>query len=463
MSSPAAVFSQFSWEPQPEAQKLVNALVAEALSASPRTQALADRMRDQTATRFVDWLDFIAVPTSRGIAGELARVGFSAQPLPGAAGCHVHHGGLFPAVLLEEGSSLRLGIKVERVADFLAAQQVPAHGASAIQGLPLTPLRMVRAWAEQGAELWAVERHGTRSFALERNDAKAAAEYLTHLERFRTRRRLFDNDADGFAEMHRLIDAAIAGLGQHGACDAFFAAERDYWQRRNRAARIQKSRQDALGLGWANHDHHTYRSSRAFFHHTIAVFEKLGYHCRERFYAGLEAGWGAQVLEQPTTGMVIFCDVDMSPEELQGDFSHQGLPPARDKLGTIGLWAALHGEAILGAGMHHLECMFDHHALVKQLESEANIKTMDPFTTFPFLRQAFTEGERWPVSRERAERLVGQGLLTREQAETFIRGGAIGSHLENLERNDGYKGFNQKGVSDIIARTDPRRMVTAGA
>ena len=35
--------------------------------------------------------------------------------------------------------------------------------------------------------------------------------------------------------------------------------------------------------------------------------------------------------------------------------------------------------------------------------------------------------------------------------------GAIGSHLENLERNDGYKGFNQHGVSDIISRTDPRK------
>ena len=35
--------------------------------------------------------------------------------------------------------------------------------------------------------------------------------------------------------------------------------------------------------------------------------------------------------------------------------------------------------------------------------------------------------------------------------------GAIGSHLENLERRNGYKGFNQKGVSDIIERTDPRK------
>ena len=37
---------------------------------------------------------------------------------------------------------------------------------------------------------------------------------------------------------------------------------------------------------------------------------------------------------------------------------------------------------------------------------------------------------------------------------------AIGSHLENLERNDGYKGFNQQGVSEIITNTDPRKLAT---
>ena len=38
----------------------------------------------------------------------------------------------------------------------------------------------------------------------------------------------------------------------------------------------------------------------------------------------------------------------------------------------------------------------------------------------------------------------------------FLREGAIGSHLENLQRREGYKGFNQQAVSAIIAATDPR-------
>ena len=123
----------------------------------------------------------------------------------------------------------------------------------------------------------------------------------------------------------------------------------------------------------------------------------------------------------------------------------------------MGLWCGLHGEAILQAGMHHLECQFDFEALKDQLEA-ASIRTMDPFTNFPFLTQAFTEGERWPVADKRIAKLVDHGLITPAQAHWFrMQGGAIGSHLENLERNDGYKGFNQHGVSQIIAKTDPRK------
>jgi hypothetical protein len=193
--------------------------------------------------------------------------------------------------------------------------------------------------------------------------------------------------------------------------------------------------------------------------HLIATLEQMGFHCRERFYAGREAGWGAQVLEQPECRVVIFADVDLSPEELTGDFAHEALEE-RDELGTVGLWCELHGEAFLEAGMHHLECQFDFNAAREQL-SAAGVETMAPFTDFPFLRQAFTRGEMWPVNPKRIEQLVSEGRISAEQADRFRREGALGSHLEILERNDGYKGFNQTGVSEIIARTDPRREIGA--
>ena len=188
---------------------------------------------------------------------------------------------------------------------------------------------------------------------------------------------------------------------------------------------------------------------------------KLGFHCRERFYAGREAGWGAQVMEQTNAGIITFNDVDLTPDELMGDFSHQGLAP-QSSLGTVGLWCALHGEAMLQAGMHHLEAQFDFVQLRDQLASQ-DVKMMKPFTDFPYLRQAFTEGEIWPVRSERIDRLLGAGRITAEQAKQFREKGALGSHLENLERNQGFKGFNQTGISEIIARTDPRRQVAATA
>jgi hypothetical protein len=84
---------------------------------------------------------------------------------------------------------------------------------------------------------------------------------------------------------------------------------------------------------------------------------------------------------------------------------------------------------------------------------------MKPFTNFSYLRQAFTEGERWQVDPRRIECARQAGYITEEQAKQFASQGAIGSHLENLERNEGFKGFNQTGVSEIISATDPRKQI----
>ena len=86
---------------------------------------------------------------------------------------------------------------------------------------------------------------------------------------------------------------------------------------------------------------------------------------------------------------------------------------------------------------------------------------MTPFTDFPHLKQAFTKGEMWPVDPSTNRAALADGLITAEQADQFRRDGALGSHLEILERNDGYKGFNQTGISEIITRTDPRRIIGA--
>ncbi|MBL8764570.1 MAG: hypothetical protein JNM07_09915 [Phycisphaerae bacterium] len=458
MAKSSGTLDQFHWKPQPEAYRLVLDLVGAFLKTSPHAATVRDRMKHETGTRFIDWVDHIQVPRTAALKAKLAATGFVRKAVPGAPECYVNESGIFPAILLSGGQTTRVGIKAESVVDFLSAWHIaddPTVSEDDIDGAPLAQFRRALAFRDGASELWVIERHGYRGFKTDDPPPARTVATLRHLESFRRRARDWDDDEAGFDHTQHLVEAAAQDLGRDLACDLFFASEREYWQRRNRAAQVQRARQDRLGLGWANHDHHTYRSSRHCFPALIRVFETLGFKCRERFYAGNEAGWGAQVLEQPVCGITIFADVDLSPEEIRGDFAHDGLAPKKE-LGTVGLWCGLHGEAMLQAGMHHLECVFDYEALRDQLVA-AHIETMDPFTSFPFLKQAFTVGERWRVADKRIDRLLEQGCVTPAQASQFRAQGAIGSHLENLERNDGYKGFNQHGVSQIIAKTDPRK------
>lgn len=463
---------KFQWEPQPVAQKIVDRIVNDFLKHCHPAARLAKRMRDDSGTRFKDWVDHIRLPASAGLKAQLREVGFEVQPQPGASGNgpgaiehYVNPKGIFPSVVLDpKVRYTRVALKVDSVAHFLATHHVPLD--FEIQGEPGSQYRAACAFIEDDFQMWVVERHGYRGFEPTKGDATKAVAAMRHLEAFCRRPRNtepghIDRDDQGFAALNRLVDAAIKDLGRDWTCDLFFESERRYWMARNWAAQVQYVRQHKLGLGWANHDHHTYRSSREHFTKLIALWEKLGLQAREAFYAGAEAGWGAQVMESPVTNITTFNDVDMSPEELMEDFAHKGFKEKRAQLGTVGLWVALHGEAVLQAGMHHLECVFDFHALAEQLERNNHVKTMAPFTTFPFLRQAFTEGERWEVDPARIDALLAKGQINAAQAVEFRAYGAIGSHLENLERNDGFKGFNQKGVSDIIARTDPRKQKAA--
>jgi len=446
-----AALTAHTWTPQPEPARLVHRLLDECLNHSSFAADLSRRMFEETGTRLVDWIDHFGLPEDDPVLPELSRVGYvhaAVQPRPTE---WEHRLGLFPRIRSHDGSKRQLAIKVESIVDFLAANGLTGVE---IEGPPLASVRVACVARENDVEVLAVERHASLAFDPNPEEEVPLAAIARHSEALRLRRRDFASDDDGFIHAIKLIEPAIADLGRDRACELFFAAEREYWLRRNLAGRTQKARQDTLGLGWANHDHHTYRSSRQNFSLLIAFLERLGFQCRERFYAGREAGWGAQVIEHSVTGITIFADVDMSPEEVSQDFSHESLPP-RDHLGTVGLWCALHGEAFLQAGLHHLECQFDFSATRDQLK-QAGIDTMPPFTDLPYLRQAFTRGEQWPVDPQRVDRLRGAGLITDEQARQFLANGALGSHLEILQRDDGYKGFNQKGISEIISATDPR-------
>ncbi len=445
-TSPEAVFH---WECQPAAALLVLQMVDNLCKRSPTLLRLRENLLRETGTRLVDWVDHISLRADEVDRTAIREAGFSTGSVEGITIAE-HPGGIFPVLRLD-GNCCGLGIKVEAVGDYLTANGLKN---TPVDGLPWSRYRSARIANDDDTELWVVERHGYRGFIPKDLSADEVAAVLQYEEAFRCRRRRFACEADGFDHANELVAAAKANLDTDRTCDIFFRAERDYWMARNHAGRLQRARQDTLGLGWGNHDHHTYRSSRKHFHRLVALLESLGMHCRERFYAGIEAGWGAQVMEQPACQVMVFADVDLSPEEVAGDFAHGQLPP-RKHLGTVGLWCALHGEAVLQAGMHHLEAQFEFEDAREQLEKEG-VKSMDPFTNFPFLRQSFTQGEIWPVEPQRLAAALAAAYITQQQAELFATQGAIGSHLEILERNDGYKGFNQTGISQIIRRTDPR-------
>ena len=454
--APSAEISQaFDWPVANAAEQFLRQRVALFLERNAFARQLADRMRAETATDLFEWVDHLVL--APGEEAALHEAGFVPDPLgatPDGEMVYEHPRATLPRVILrrsKEQCPSVVALRPESVADFMACHNVAGEP----EGDPFSRYRRILVAEENGTQLEAVERRAYRGFVSAPLQRDELAKIIKARELWRTRRRLYASDAEGIQAAHQTLDRVLDLVGRDLACRLFFEAERAYWQSRNRAGRMQKHRQDRLGLGWGNHDHHTFRCSREHFVDMVEFLLKLGFAKRERYYAGTEAGWGAQVAEQPVTNIVVFADVDLMPEETELDFSTQRLPLA-PRLGTVGLWVGLHGESPLEAGMHHLEARFDFDFLRAQFK-ESGVNTMSPFSDFPFLRQAFTEGERWPVRRERAERLLSDGLITREQAEQFIRKGALGSHLENLQRHGGFKGFNQKSVSVVIAATDPRK------
>lgn len=442
------------WEPQPKAQALIDRLLAKLLKKQALAAELQQQMRERAGVRLVDCLDFLTVSPDATLEAELREAGFE-----GDANRLTHPGGIFPPVRLMDGPEA-VGVKVDRADDFAATHQITTP----VTGEPGARFRtVVHTDPDTGIQLWGVERHGWADFTTSGDTPQAIRLAAQWLERFRVRTRDGDTDDVLFASTLQLIGEAQRDLPEDWVCDLFFQAERDFWMRRNTAAQAQYLRQQRVGIGWANHDHHTYRCSRENIHRLVAVLEKLGLFCRERFYPGEDAGWGAQVLEHAVTHIVVFADVDMSPEEIRTDFPHLGLEPRQD-LKTVGLWCKLHGDSMLAAGMHHLECMFAFDEVRDQLQAEAGIGMMRPFTDFDYLKQQFTEGQRWDVDAKRVQKLLDAGQITDEEAKTFLAQGAIGSHLENLERNDGFKGFNQTGITQIIDETDPRhKLALAGS
>ena len=444
----------FQWECQPKAEKIILDLMDQAARTNPVIAKLAEDLFHQTSTRLFDWLDYVTAVESDQIVKNLQKAGF-VQQASNHPRIFAHPRAQLPRVALLPSKEIVVGlaIAVDSIADFLMVRGEHAL----VEGSQFGDFRRCLFSKEQGSALWVVERRGTLTMQPSKETPDRIYAYSQALEQWMTRSRTLNDEDRSMKEAIKIVGKLVAEVGQNRAAWTVLEGERRYWQARNVAGQIQKNRQDRLGMGWANHDHHTFRSSRRRFKQLVHLFELLGFHCRERYYAGAEAGWGAQIMENPVCRLILFLDVDLAPDEIANDFAHEPLPEL-DRLGTVGLWCALHGDSILKAGMHHLEAQFMFDDLAQDL-GKLGIEMMSPFSSFSYLKQAFTVGENWSVEPSRVRHLVEQGRLTPDEGERFLSHGAIGSHLENLQRREGYKGFNQKNVSLIIKKTDPRLQI----
>lgn len=439
---------KFDWGLYPEAEKILHQHVSSFLKNNSVAQRLSKQMLEKSSTHFFDWIDHMVLP--RQYEKKVRSLGFEQVTKESHKTVLQHTKSILFPVLIHDKDEFEISLKPEVLSTF---SRIWNHGAK-IKGKKNAPYRYAVIKKQGKFLLSAIERRGYNGFIVK--EAKDISHYTKAMHICEQRQRKFSSDKQGMLQTLRFIKNGLRTLAPARLTDAFFRGERKYWQSRNKIGTLQKKRQDALGLGWGNHDHHTYRSSRDNFDILIKIFEALGFECRERFYAGHQAGWGAQILEHPECDIVLFSDVDMKQTDRHTDFAHKGFGHAH-KLGTVGLWIALHGESILQAGMHHLEGRFDFNHLKKSLSF------MQPFSKFPFLKQAFSVGEQWKVERKRVDFLLKHKVITAEQHKEFVTEGSIGSHLENLQRKQGFKGFNQDSVSVIIKLTDPRTQHHRGA
>lgn len=279
------------WEPQPAGAAWVTRTLAHYSSANAVLRDFADLLHTTTGTRLADWVDYLHVPTAAG----LQAAGFQLA----ADGWYQHPAALLPPVCVS-GRSI-VALRVDSVSDFAVAcsHRFPIE----VLGQAGDLLR--QAWittAESSTVSFGVIEH--RGCSIRRPPSQLSDQQKQQIhqtaDQLRLRTREFDSHEAAFNSLQQLLTSAIQLVGRDVTCDLFFEGERAFWQGRNRAARVQFMRQAALGMGWGNHDHHTYRSSRVCFAPMIALFEQLGFTCRERFYPGHNAGWVLRYLNTPS-------------------------------------------------------------------------------------------------------------------------------------------------------------------
>lgn len=322
-----------------------------------------------------------------------------------------------PDILLTESDRMSVGLLVDSVADFFAANQF--DGVDHIQGEPLARARWAQVAQGDGAALWVFERHGYDGFHLKFEIAEHRIAAMHHLERFRARARGGDQ-AHAFERIDRAVRAAVDELGNDWAASLFMRAEREFFVRNNCAATSQRNRQAALGLGMANIDHTVYACSAGSLAATLDVFTTLGFMRRETVI--LDHGDAATILEQPVTGDVIAV---VAPTE---NGSATG----------AGSWTRLIGESLTVAGPAGIAFRGEHAALGSALgipsESDKAVTSV-------------------PVPSSTLDDAAANGHIEEGIAHSLRAGGMIGPVVSLVSRTDGSRAITPAALG--VARAGP--------
>ena len=201
-SKSEAPAGDFSWQPQPLVAKWLNSLLDDFCEANPDIAWMAERMRMDTGTRLVDWVDHLGLFPSAAERAQLQELGYQSDRTcdAGDDGTEVlvHRQGLFPPILLLSETSnddpektlipvVRLGIRVDSVADFIEANRLDCLALD--EGTTDGQFRHACISQVGGVALYVVERHGWSHFSRPQDRTEQIAAGMHHLREFRKRSR----------------------------------------------------------------------------------------------------------------------------------------------------------------------------------------------------------------------------------------------------------------------------------
>src|ERR1041384_2901076 len=197
---------RFDWPVAFAAESFLRDRVDSFLMRNSFARQLAGKMRDETATAFFEWIDYLKLSSDDEVA--LRQSGFVTDPVPTEPGETALHqpDTTLPRVVIDPRAAAqtptRLALRPEFLADFVRQLGI----ATRIEGDAGRRFRRVTVSQENGTCLEAIERHAYRGFVSSPTAAGDAASIEKARDLWRGRRREFTADREGFEEANGLLD-----------------------------------------------------------------------------------------------------------------------------------------------------------------------------------------------------------------------------------------------------------------